>query len=256
MKHLSQESLLSLIKSKRPSFATMASAHLPLTAANVIKCNLVPPELTGREVADDLMSFARVLARRWVEQKPNRRKAIELPPSVDLPLFIFVERTEANRKLQEDTNVSPFATARPRRTRKIPNSLLDREVYIKKCEEEETKRSMALDVTHYLQDCLQDRELDLLDARMETAAQEISDYIVESEIDEQMQLLDARLSKSALDIGRCVEEEEKAAEREKQLIECEARLLEAADEIEQRLQVLERGLPVSANKAEASSFQG
>ena len=30
---------------------------------------------------------------------------------------------------------------------------------------------MALDVTHYLQDCLQDRELDLLDARMETAAQ-------------------------------------------------------------------------------------
>ena len=56
---------------------------------------------------------------------------------------------------------------------------------------------------------MQDRALDLLDARMETAAQEISDYIAESKIDEQMQLLDARLSKSALDIGRCVEEEEK-----------------------------------------------
>ena len=114
MKHLSQESLLSLIKSKRPSFATMASAHLPLTTANVIKCNLVPPELTGREVADDLMPFARALARRWVEQKPNRRKAIELPRSVDLPVFIFVERTEANRKLQKDTELTPFpkATAR------------------------------------------------------------------------------------------------------------------------------------------------
>jgi len=228
----------------------MDSADLPLTAANMIKCNLVPPELTGREIADDLMSFARVLARRWVEQKPNRRKAIELPPSVDLPLFIFVERTEANRKLQEDTNPSSFANARPRRTRKITNSLLDREVYIKRCEEEKTKTNMAFDVTHYLQDCLQDRALDLLDARMETAAQEISDYIVESEIDEQMQLLDARLSKSALDIGRCVEEEEKAAEREKQLIEMEARLLKAAGEIEHRLQVLGRGLPVSANKAE------
>ena len=110
---------------------------------------------------------------------------------------------------------------------------------------------MALDVTHYLQDCLQDRELHLPSARLEAAAQEISDYIVESEIDEQMRLLDARLSKSALDIGRCVEEEEKAAERERQLIECEARLLKAAGEIEQRLQVLERGLPLSANRADA-----
>ena len=109
MKHLSQDPLLSLIKSKRPFFAAMASAHLPFTAANVIKYNLVPQELTGREVADDLMSFARGLARRWVEQKPNRRKAIELPPSVDLPLFIFVERTEANRKIQEDAKLSSFA---------------------------------------------------------------------------------------------------------------------------------------------------
>ena len=253
MKHLSQDSLHYLIKSKRPFFATMASAHLPLTAANVIKCNLVPPELTGREVADDLMSFARVLARRWVEQKPNRRKAIELPPSVDLPLFIFVERTEADRKIQEDAKLSSFAKARPRRTRKITNSLLDREVYIKKCEEEETKRNMALDVTHYLQDCLQDRELDLLDARMEAAAQEISDYIVESKIDEQMQLLDVRLRKAASDIDKHIEEEEKAAERKKQLIEMEARLLKAAGEIKHRLQVLDRGLPVSANKAEGAT---
>ena len=96
-------------------------------------------------------------------------------------------------------------------------SLLNQQVYIKKCEEEETKRSVALDVTHYLQDCLQDRELDLLDARLEAAAQEISDYIVESEIDEQMQLVDARLRKAASDIDKHIEEEEKAAEREKQL---------------------------------------
>ena len=256
MKHLSQESLLSLIKSKRPSFAAMDSAHLPLTAANMIKCNLVPPELTGREVADDLMSFARGLARRWVEQKPNRRKAIELPPSVDLPLFIFVERTEANRKLQEDTNPSSFANARPRRIRKIANSILNREVYMKKCEEEETKRSMALDVTHFLQDCTRERELDLMDARLVAAAKEISDYIVESKIDEQMQLLDVRLRKAASDIDKHIEEEKKAAEREKQMIELELRLLEAAGDIEQRLQVLERGLPANARKVEASGFEG
>ena len=255
MKHLSQDSLHYLIKSKRPFFATMASAHLPLTAANVIKCNLVPPELTGREVADDLMPFARALARRWVEQKPNRRKAIELPPSVDLPLFIFVERTEANRKLHEDTELSSFANAGARRTRKITNSLLDRKVYIKKREEEETKTNMALDVTHYLQDCLQDRELDLLDARLEVAAQEIQEYIMESKIDDQMQLLGARLRKAALDIGRCIEDEEKDKEKDKQMIELEARLLQATGEIEHRLQVLERGLPLSANKADASGVE-
>ena len=195
------------------------------------------------------------LPRRWVRPKQTGRKATALPPSVVLPLFDFVERTEANRTFQQDTELTSFTKDTARRKKKITNSVLNRKLYTKKCEEEETKRNMALDVTHYLQDCLQDRELDLLDARMETAAQEIAEYIVESEFDEQMQLLDARLSESALDIGKFVEEE-KAAEREKQLIECEARLLEAAGEIEQRLQVLERGLPVSANKAEASSFDG
>ena len=170
-----------------------------------------------------------------------------------MPLFIFVERTEANRKLHEDTELSSFANAGARRTRKITNSLLDRKVYIKKCEEEATKTNMALDVTHYLQDCLQDRELDLLDARLEAAAQEISDYSVESEIDEQMQLLDARLRKAASDIDKHIEEEEKAAERKKQLIEMEARLLKSAGEIEHRLQVLDRGLPVSVNKAEGGA---
>ena len=116
---------------------------------------------------------------------------------------------------------------------------------------------MVLDVTHYLQDCVQERELDLLDARLEAAAEDIQEYIVESEIDEQMQLVDARLRKAALDIGRCIEEEEeKDKEKDKQMIELEARLLEATGEIEHRLQVLERGLPVSANKAEDSSFEG
>ena len=65
-----------------------------------------------------------------------------------------------------------------------------------------------------------------------------------------MQLVDARLRKAASDIDKHIEEEEKAVEREKQLIEMEARLLKAAGEIEHRLQVLGRGLPVSANKAE------
>ena len=109
--------------------------------------------------------------------------------------------------------------ARPRRIRKITNSILNREVYMKKCEEEETKRSMALDVTHFLQDCTRERELDLMDARLVAAAKEISDYIVESKIDEQMQLLDAKLTKAALDIGRCIEKEEKDKENEKQMIE-------------------------------------
>ena len=251
MKHLSQDSLHYLIKSKRPFFATMASAHLPLTAANVIKCNLVPPEVTGRDIADELMPFARALARRWVEQKPTRRKAIELPPSVELHLFIFVERTEANPNLQGGAQLSPLTKARPRRTRKITNSILNREVYMKKCEEE-TKRSMALDVTHFLQDCTRERELDLMNARLVAAAKEISDYIVESKIDEQMQLLDVRLRKAASDIDKHIEEEKNAAERETQMIELELRLLEAAGEIEHRLQVLERGLPLSAHKAEAS----
>ena len=146
--------------------------------------------------------------------------------------------------------------ARPRRTRKITNSILNREVYMKKCEEEETKRSMALDVTHFLQDCTRERELDLMDARLVAAAKEISDYIVESKIDEQMQLLDVRLRKAASDIDKHIEEEKKAAEREKQMIELELRLLEAAGEIEHRLQVLERGLPASARKVEASGFEG
>ena len=146
--------------------------------------------------------------------------------------------------------------ARPRRTRKITNSILNREVYMKKCEEEETKRSMALDVTHFLQDCTRERELDLMDARLVAAAKEISDYIVESKIDEQMQLLDVRLRKAASDIDKHIEEEKKAAEREKQMIELELRLLEAAGEIEHRLQVLERGLPANARKVEASGFEG
>ena len=151
-----------------------------MAAANMIKCNLVPPELTGRDIADELMPFARALARRWVEQKPTRRKAIELPPSVELPLFIFVERTEANPNLQGGAQLSSLTKARPRRIRKITNSILNREVYMKKCEEEETKRT--LDVTHYLQDGVQDRELDLLNARLEATAKDIQEYIVESAI--------------------------------------------------------------------------
>ena len=84
---------------------------------------------------------------------------------------------------------------------------------------------MALDVKHYLHDCVHGRELDLLDDRLHATAEEIQEYIMEGEIDEKMQRL-------------------------------EARLLKAAGEIEHHLQVLERGLPLSANKAEASSIEG
>ena len=129
---------------------------------------------------------------------------------------------------------------------------MNREVYIKEWELEGTQRNMALDVTHYLQDCTHEKELDLQDARLEAAAKDISDYNVENKMDEQMQLLDAKLTKAASDMEKHIEEEKKAAEREKQMIELEARLLEAAGKIEHRLQVLERGLPLSANKADAS----
>ena len=78
----------------------------------------------------------------------------------------------------------------------------------------------------------------------------------QSEIDEQMQLVDARLRKAALDIGRCIEDEERDKETDKQIIELEACLLEATGEIEHRLQVLERGLPASARKVEASGLEG
>jgi len=223
-----------------------------LTAASIIKCNVTPPKLTYREIVDDLLSFAKVLPRRCVHQKPTGRKAIALAPSVQLPLFDFVGRTDANRKIEEDAKLTSFTKERPRRSRKITNSTLNREVYIKAWELEATKRNMVLDVTHYLQDCVQERRLDLLDARLEAAAEDIQEYIVESKIDEQMQLVDARLRKAALDIGRCIEDEEKDKEKDKQMIELEARLLEATGEIEHRLQVLERGLPLSANRADAS----
>ena len=91
---------------------------MPLTAANMIKCNLVPLELTGREIADDLMSVAKVLPRRWVHRRLVGRKAIALPPSVELPLFVFVERTKANRKIQADAKLSSFTKKRPRSRRK------------------------------------------------------------------------------------------------------------------------------------------
>ena len=155
---------------------------LPLTAASIIKCGITPPRLTYREIVDDLLSFAKILPRRWVHQKPTGRRAGALPPSVQLPLFDFVGRADANRKIVEDAKLTSFTKERPRRSRKITNSTLNREVYIKEWELEATKRNMALDVTHYLQDCTHEKELDLLDARLEAAAKDIQEYIVESAI--------------------------------------------------------------------------
>ena len=182
----------------------MQRAHLPLTAANMVKCNLTPPRLTGREIADDLLSFAKVLPRRRVHRKLTGRKPIELPPSVEMPLFVFVERTEANRKMLEDTTLTSFTKERPRgrRSTKIRNSVLNREVYIKELEQEQTKRNMSLDVAQYLQECAREKELDLLDARLEAAAREIQEHIIESEIGENLQRSEARLKKAALDIDR------------------------------------------------------
>ena len=190
-----------------------------MTAASITKCHVTPPKLTYREIVDGLLSFAKTLPRRCVHQKPAGRKAIALPPSVQLPLFDFVGRTDANRKIEEDAKLTSFTKEKPGIRRKITNSTLNREVYIKEWELEATKRNMALDVTHYLQDCTHEKELDLLDARLEAAAKEISDYNVENKMDEQMQLWDAKLTKAALDIGRCIEKEEKDKEYQKQIIE-------------------------------------
>ena len=202
MKQLSLESLQCVLKASPPLLAAMESAHLPLTAANMVKCNLTPPRLTGREILDDLMSFAKDLPRRWVHPKQTGRKATALPPSVVLPLFDFVERTEADQNFQQDTELTSFTKDKARRKRKITNSVLDRELYTKKCEEEEAKRSVALDVKHYLHDCVHGRELDLLDARLEVAAEEIQEYIMESEFDEKMRRLEARLLEAAGEIAR------------------------------------------------------
>ena len=140
------------------------------------------------------MSFAKVLPRRRVHRKPTGRKPIELPPSVEMPLFVVVERTEANRKIREDATLTSFTKERPsgRSSTKIRNSVLNREVYIKELEQEQTKRNMSLDVAQYLQECAREKELDLLDARLEAAALEIQEDIIESEIDEKMQRLEAR----------------------------------------------------------------
>ena len=202
MMQLSLESLQCVVKASPPLLAAMESAHLPLTAANMVKCNLTPPRLTGREILDDLMSFAKDLPRRWVHPKQTGRKAIALPPSVVLPLFDFVERTEADRNFQQDTELTSFTKDTARRKRKITNSVLNRALYTKKCEEEEAKRSVALDVKHYLHDCVHGRELDLLDDRLHAAAEEIQEYIMESEIDEKMQRLEARLLEAAGEIAR------------------------------------------------------
>ena len=70
-----------------------------------------------------------------------------------------------------------------------------------------------------------------MDARLQAAAAEIQKQITESEIDENMQRLEARLSKAASGIDRCIEEEEKDEKRERELVEMEARLQEAAGEI-------------------------
>ena len=125
--------LHSVQTSNHPLSAAMET--LPLTAASIIKCHVTPPRLTYREIVDDLLSFAKVLPRRWVHPKQTGRKAIALPPSVQLPLFDFVERMEANRKMQADTKLTSFTKATPRRRMKITNSVVNREVYMKEREE-------------------------------------------------------------------------------------------------------------------------
>ena len=193
----------------------MAPTQLLLTAANMIKLSITPPRLTDREIADDLLSFAKVLPRRWVHKKPTGRKAVELPPSVQLPLFVFVERTEAGRDIQQDTKLTFFTQTgklRGRLGNRIKNLAVNREIYIKDLEVEETKRTMSQDVAHYLHDCVHGQELDLLDARLQAAAEEIQEHISEIETDEKTQRLETRLSKSGSDIGRRIEKDEKNPE--------------------------------------------
>lgn len=233
-KQLSLESIQCVVKAIPPLLAAMESAHLPLTAANMVKCNLTPPRLTGREIADDLLSFAKVLPRRLVHRRPTGRKAIEIPPSVLLPLFVFVERTEANREMREDAVLASFTEKerpRGRKSRRIRNVVVNREGYIKEWEEEETKRHIALDVEHYLQECVHERELDLLDARLQAAAEYIQDAILESEIEEKMQRLEEMLMTAASDIDRYILEEEENEKNERAWRDMEARLLDAAGEI-------------------------
>ena len=159
----------------------------------MVKCNLTPPRLTAREIAYDLLSFAKALPNRRVRPMPVGRTATALPPSVVLPLFDFAERTESNRDMHDHTALTSYTQERPRRRRRITNAVLVRDAYVKEREEEEAKRSMALEVKDYLLECERERGLELMDARLEAAAEEIQEYLVEFEVDEQMQLLEARL---------------------------------------------------------------
>ena len=84
---------------------------------------------------------------------------------------------------------------------------------------------------HYLQECVHERELDLLDARLQAAAEEIQDAILESEIDEKMQRLEERLMAAASEIDRYILEEEENEKKERAWEDMEARLLDAAGEI-------------------------
>ena len=136
--------------------------------------------------------------------------------------------------MREDAVLTSFAEKerpRGRKSRRIRNVVVNREGYIKGWEEEETKRHIALDVEHYLQECVQERELDLLDARLQAAEEEIQDVVLESEIDEKMRRLEERLMAAASDIERYILEEEENEKNEKAWRDMEARLLDAAGEI-------------------------
>ena len=129
------------------------------------------------------------------------------------------------------TSLTEKERPRRRKSRQIRNVVVNREGYIKEWEEEETKRHIALDVEHYLQECVHERELDLLDARLQSAAEEIQDAVLESEIDEKMQRLEERLMAAASEIDRYILEEEENEKRERAWEDMEARLLDAAGEI-------------------------
>ena len=130
------------------------------------------------------------------------------------------------------TSLSEKERPRRRKSRQIRNVVVNREGYIKEWEEEEeTNRHIAQDVDHYLQECVHERELDLLDARLQAAAEEIQDVVLESEIDEKMRRLEERLMAAASDIERYILEEEENEKKEKAWEDMEARLLDAAGEI-------------------------
>ena len=135
--------------------------------------SLYPPVIGGCPAcaADDFKAPLELIydypeGIEWLAKTPLpglTRYAPMLPP--------LVERVSMG---EGGTALVPFLAA--------PEMGNGREIYIKERSVEETQRNIALHVEQYLHDCVHDRELGLLDARLQAVAAEIQSTAYKIEI--------------------------------------------------------------------------